>query len=867
MRDLLLLISVFLFSFALSAQKTQTIHSVDGVTGATKEWNSQVKLHNIVVDNSQLTTIVYPFNGSLFPADISPASFMWKTSNPNVKSWNLTFETEGQSVHKTTDTTYFKPDVDLWEQLKDISQQQPITFSIESIDKKESATIKIQFSKDSVNAPIFYRAVRLPFRHANKYRDKLEWYLGDVSSNRKRQMLDNMPVCANCHSFSRDGSTFAMDVDYANDKGNYTISPVEKESTIIPDDIISWSDYKKEDNVKTFGLLAKISPDGKYAISTVKDRSIFLPVDNSFWYSQLFFPIKGILAWHDVESGQIKELKGADNPDYVQSSPEWSPNMKEVLFSKAKCSKDTSLNKNLNVIVDLKYAAEYINREKDFKFDLYRIPWNNGNGGKAIPIKGASNNNKSNYFARYSPDGKWIVFCQAENFMLLQPDSKLYIMPAKGGEPRLMNCNAGEMNSWHSFSPNSKWMVYSSKHFGPYTQIFLTHIDDNGNDTPPVWLEQLTVDKKAANIPEFVNIDFDETWFSIHDGFTASDTYLSDLINKNIKSKNYEKAHELSETEIKNNPDNYFGYYSRANISVDRASNDKNYKINNKQIGADFNKAIELLKGDLAKNNNDPVALSYLGASYFSVRQDQKAMYNCKLAIEIDPENILAWQTLSSIYNSKSDAKNTILANKKLFELTKIATYMNKCAQIKLVRGLYQEAIEDALLVIGQDPCNFWAHEIIADCYVAMKDFVKAEAKFNEIIDCGPTEGKNYISRGKFYLNQKEYEKAIADFSKCLQFDGLNLPALQMRATAYIAINDMDSAIEALSQAVGRDANDNILFLLAKCQLAKDDFSEALKNAKKAKDMIYSSKTYSNDSFKNLIEINRIIKECELKLN
>jgi hypothetical protein len=32
-------------------------------------------------------------------------------------------------------------------------------------------------------------------------------------------MLDNMPVCANCHTFSKNGPTLAMDVDYGNDKG------------------------------------------------------------------------------------------------------------------------------------------------------------------------------------------------------------------------------------------------------------------------------------------------------------------------------------------------------------------------------------------------------------------------------------------------------------------------------------------------------------------------------------------------------------------------------------------------------------------------------------------------------------------------
>ena len=99
----------------------------------------------------------------------------------------------------------------------------------------------------------------------------------------------------------------------------------------------------------------------------------------------------------------------------------------------------------------------------------------------------------SNYFAKYSPDGKWIVFCKAKSFMLLQPDSELYIIPAEGGEPRRLRCNTSRMNSWHSWSPNGKWLVFSSKANGPYTQLFLTHIDDEGNSTPPVLLDRLTV--------------------------------------------------------------------------------------------------------------------------------------------------------------------------------------------------------------------------------------------------------------------------------------------------------------------------------------------------------------------------------------
>jgi len=144
--------------------------------------------------------------------------------------------------------------------------------------------------------------------------------------------------------------------------------------------------------------------------------------------------------------------------------------------------------------------------ETQIRYDLYRIPFNSGKGGKAEPIVGASANGMSNSFPKVSPDGKWIVFVKARNGQLMRPDSQLYIVPAAGGDARRMTCNTPLMNSWHSFSPNGRWLVFSSKSRSPYTQLFLTHIDENGNDTPAVLIENTTAANRASNIPEFVNI-------------------------------------------------------------------------------------------------------------------------------------------------------------------------------------------------------------------------------------------------------------------------------------------------------------------------------------------------------------------------
>jgi tetratricopeptide (TPR) repeat protein len=65
------------------------------------------------------------------------------------------------------------------------------------------------------------------------------------------------------------------------------------------------------------------------------------------------------------------------------------------------------------------------------------------------------------------------------------------------------------MNSWHSFSPNGRWLVFSSKARSPYTQMYLTHLDSNGNSSPAILIENSTASNRAVNLPEFVNVSGD----------------------------------------------------------------------------------------------------------------------------------------------------------------------------------------------------------------------------------------------------------------------------------------------------------------------------------------------------------------------
>jgi len=455
-----------------------------------------------------------PLEGALFPADLAPASFEWAPGPVGAARWllRIDFAACPQRVLVFASEPRWLPDAAAWTLIQRCSLSQAAEVRVWSLPASGQGPAlgvgrtHFSTSPDPVGAAILYRDVPLPFLQALRSMDEIRWHLVDPRSLAPPPViLEKLPVCANCHSLSSDGRRLGMDADYANDKGAYAVLDVAPEMRIERSAVFSWSEFEPEPDQVTFGLLSQLSPDGRFVVGTVKDRSLFVPRADPY-FSQLFFPAKGILAVRDLASGSIRALPGASDPEFVQSSVGFSPDGRELVFARAPLQRAVleRLASSATPVLAQADGNDFQDERYAIRYDLYRLPFAAGEGGVAQPLAGASGNGRSNYFPRFTPDGRHVVFTQAERGMLLAPGSELYVVPAAGGVARRMTCNRPHMNSWHSISPNGRWMVFASKGRGPFTQLWLTHLDADANDTPPVLLERCGGPGRAANIPEFV---------------------------------------------------------------------------------------------------------------------------------------------------------------------------------------------------------------------------------------------------------------------------------------------------------------------------------------------------------------------------
>ena len=637
-------------------------------------------------------TVDYPQDGSIFPPEITPPTFLWRDAAPAAQTWQIkvTFADGGKALevvskgagiqigeidprcvsenNKPPSLTpeqaaahTWKPETAEWDWIKRHSITRPASVEFTGLDASGAAIsqgrVHLTTSKDPVGAPIFYRDVPLMPSEGEKHVVQplapnavplVAWRVRDIARPQSRVVMNDLHSCANCHSFSTDGKTMGLDMDGpGNDKGLYAVVPVRKQMSIGDDDMVRWNTDGSVGKSRV-GFMSQISPDSRYVLTTFAgpqrdiSDSYFVTNFKDYRFLQVFYPTRGILTWYDRTTGRREPLPGADDPRYVQTDGVWSPDGKYVVFARAEAKDPHPAGAPLP-------RAANDPEEIQIQYSLFRVPFNEGRGGIAEPIRGASNNGMSNNFPKISPDGRWIVFVKCRNAQLMRPDSELYIVPVAGGTARRMRANTSLMNSWHSFSPNGRWLVFSSKSRSPYTQMFLTHIDENGNDSPPIYVDNATAANRAVNLPEFVNASGEA--IERIDAPAAEFYRVMDEADALQKKRDFAAAVLEWRKALAMYPDD-----AKANNNLGSALT---------MAGAPQD-AIPYLRRAVEVNSNFAEAYYNLGAAYAGVRHLDEAIGAWSDALRIRPDYYIAHEALSFAMYMKGDTtaalKHSLLA-------------------------------------------------------------------------------------------------------------------------------------------------------------------------------------------------------------
>ena len=220
---------------------------------------------------------------------------------------------------------------------------------------------------------------------------------------------------------------------------------------------------------------------------------------------------------YDVQRQELTTVSPEANE--LEIFPSWSPDGRSLYFSSAHFEYNPFLRDSISqkVLVSTRTPEQEITmRAGELKYNIYRLPFDPDTRqfGERELVYDAVAVGRSATLPRLSPDGRWLLFTVGEYgcFHIWHPDADLWMLDLRTGEVGpLTACNSTESESFHSWSSNGRWIVFSSRREdGVFTRPFIAHIDANGQVSKPFELPAEDPDYhrqllKSYNVPELMS--------------------------------------------------------------------------------------------------------------------------------------------------------------------------------------------------------------------------------------------------------------------------------------------------------------------------------------------------------------------------
>ena len=418
-----------------------------------------------IVGVGRVPKITPDYVGIVIPPNVAPLNHV--INEPGEKYLVRIHAASGKQVEVVSRTGRIVIPQEKWKDLLANNAGRELRFDVRIKAKNgtwnQYQTIVNTIAEESIDSYLIYRFM-MPSSYFPK---RMKICQRNLENFNERVVLDTAFFgngCAHCHAFANN----------APDKMLIGIR-----STSFPSATLFVHDGKIDKIGSKFGYTAW-HPSGKIAAYSMNDVKQFFHTARTEIHDVV--DLDSAIVYYDVDKSHTRTTPAISNKQRLETYPAWTPDGKSLYFSSAPL-----LWTDKETVPPRQY--------KEVRYDLMRIGYdiNTDSWGTLETVLSAEETGLSILLPRVSPDGRFLLFCMSEYgcFPIYQPSSDLYLMDLQTGKYQKPPINSDYAEAWHSWSSNSRWIVFSSKRqAGLFTRPYISYVDGHGTAHKPFVLPQ-----------------------------------------------------------------------------------------------------------------------------------------------------------------------------------------------------------------------------------------------------------------------------------------------------------------------------------------------------------------------------------------
>lgn len=399
--------------------------------------------------------VIYPdYTQIVIPPDIAPMNFIVKENGAGY--FVRIYSKNGNAIKISTKKPVINIPIKKWKKLVTSNRNENLFIDVYvknvqgTWNKYKTITNKIV--NDEIDGYLAYRLINPGYR----LWENMGIYVRNLKNFDEEPIIVNDLAdknCMNCHSFCQNdpdralfhvrgnvGGTVLIEngvIKKLNTETNYTLSAAVYPAWHPNGNLIAFSANK---------IVQEFYSSGPKSISV--------------------FDTASDIILYNIKTNTITTSPKISKKDF-ENMPTWSPDGTYLYYCSAP-------------------QPEAIHTTDDsLKYSMLRISYDEGRNewGDVDTVLSSEKTGLSISWPRISPDGRFMLFCMADYgyFSVYNPGSDIYLMDLNTGEYKSLSINSNGVESYHSWSSNGRWIVFSSKRLNKLcSRPYFSYFDTDG---------------------------------------------------------------------------------------------------------------------------------------------------------------------------------------------------------------------------------------------------------------------------------------------------------------------------------------------------------------------------------------------------